>query len=125
MLDVEPDDDLGYEIEQKDAQIAKFNDCDYIITNPPFSQEYKNICFNILKNSINSKNVKKGVWFLLPFNWCCNNDFQWAMKKCKRVVPIGRIKWIKGSKHSESKDCAWFYFTKTNSKTIMESRSDK
>lgn len=124
MLDIEPDLSLGYDIEKANAVDRKFEKCDFVITNPPFSQEYKDTCFKILDKSINCEEVSKGVWFLLPFNWCCNADFQWAMLKCERVVPIGRMKWIKNSKHSESKDCAWFYFTRKAKKTIMESRSD-
>lgn len=108
------------QIDQIDGVSGAYVPADYIITNPPFSQVYKDICFAIMKKSMLHAN--EGAWFLIPGNWPYNSDFQWAMSNCSKVVPIGRMKWIRGSNHSESKDCIWALFHKDKRNTVLEAR---
>ena len=32
------------------------------------------------------------------------------MKRCRKVVSVGRLKWIPGSKHTGKDNCAWYLF---------------
>lgn len=106
--------------EKGDARSTKLKSAKYIITNPPFSKSFKKDLHEMLKVFINS-NVEK-TFLLLPFNWATNVDFQWAMKHCSDVIPTGRLKWIPGTKQSDTKDHAWYVFQKKPCDTIMRER---
>lgn len=76
---------------------------DLIITNPPFQWE-------MLKPILDHLPTLKPTWLLLPFSYACNKRMGVYMQMCKKVVPIGRVKWIEDSKQSSTDDFAWFLF---------------
>jgi hypothetical protein len=76
---------------------------DLLITNPPF--EWKT-----LQQMLELFPRLKPTWLLLPFGYACNKRMAPYMDICKKVVPIGRVKWIENSKQSSTDDFAWFLF---------------
>ena len=110
------------EITIGDSTKVEFKECDFIITNPPFSKEYKKVCFEIIKKSM--FHAKEGAWMLLPLGWVCNKDFQFFMSHCVMVVPIGRVKWFADSPSQESSDSVWMLFTNYELPTVITERSN-
>jgi hypothetical protein len=78
-------------------------DIDLLITNPPFEWE-------TLQQMLELFPTLKPTWLLLPFGYACNKRMAPYMDICKKVVPIGRVKWIEDSKQSSTDDFAWFLF---------------
>jgi hypothetical protein len=76
---------------------------DYLITNPPF-------LWSILKPMLDLFPTLKPTWLLLPFGYAANKRMAPYMKICKKVQPIGRVKWIEDSKQSSTDDFAWYLF---------------
>ena len=79
--------------------------CDYIITNPPFSRD-------VLLPLIDHFVSMKPTWLLLPAGYMNNIYFGSYMKRCSKVVSIGRIKWFKDSKHTSTDDFCWYFWVK-------------
>lgn len=103
MFDIEPQDDR---VVQKDALTLTCSDvvgCDYILTNPPF--EWK-----LLKGMLDLFPTLKPTWLLLPFAYAANLRMTPYMGICRKVQPIGRVKWFEDSKQSSTDDFAWYLF---------------
>jgi len=91
---------------------------DLIVTNPPFS---KDVLLPLIDHFVNLK----PTWLLLPAGYMNNIYFGPYMKRCSRVVSIGRIKWFKDSKHTSTDDFCWYFWTKgatTDTRTIFYGR---
>lgn len=93
-------------------------DCDLIITNPPFT---KTVLLPLLDHFISLK----PTWLLLPSDYMHNTYFGPHMRKCSKVVSIGRIKWFKDSKASSTDNFCWYHWPQgaTQEKTIFKGRS--
>ena len=79
--------------------------CQLIVTNPPFSRD---VLLPLLDHFVSLK----PTWLLLPAGYMNNIYFGPYMKGCSRVVSIGRLKWIKGSKHTSTDDFCWYFWPK-------------
>lgn len=90
---------------------------DLIITNPPFS---RSTLLPLLDHCISLK----PTWFLLPADYMHNNYFGPYMKKCQKIVSIGRLKWFKDSEASSTDNFAWYFWPKgaTNETTVFYGR---
>lgn len=86
---------------------------DWIITNPPFSRHHT----KTLLDMIDKFRAEIPTWLLLPAGFAFNDNSQNAMIYCKKIVPIGRVKWVEGTEHKSSKDFAWFLFQSSPAKT--------
>jgi len=75
----------------------------YILTNPPF-------VWSTLQPMLDLFPTLKPTWLLLPFGYACNKRMAPYMKICRKVVPIGRVKWIEDSKQSSTDDFFWGLF---------------
>lgn len=78
---------------------------DVVITNPPWQ-------FPLISDLLYTARCKwkRPIWLLLPGDFAHNKQSSDAMRYCERVVPIGRVKWIPGSKHAGKDNCAWYLF---------------
>lgn len=110
----EPFEVLGMPIIQRDIirQPIKeiYEDVDCFVTNPPWlnnkdSGYQLNAIISLLSSLL-------PTWLLLNGNYVFNKKSADCMRHCTDVVPVGRVKWIEGSKHSGKEDCAWFRFDK-------------
>jgi hypothetical protein len=50
------------------------------------------------------------VWLLLELDWAATKQARPFMRHCTRVVIVGRVKWIEGSKSTGFDNCAWYRF---------------
>ena len=90
-------------------------DIDYIITNPPFQ-------WDMLQPLLDHLPDLRPTWLLLPFGYACNKRMAPYMEKCKKLVPIGRVKWIEGSKQTSTDDYGWYLFTHQTTTTKLYAR---
>lgn len=75
-----------------------------IITNPPFE-------WPLLGQLINTWLLQADTtWLLLEANWAHTIRATPFMAHCRRIVSIGRLRWVEGSGHSSTKDYAWYEF---------------
>jgi len=92
--------------------------CDLIVTNPPFSRD-------VLLPMIDHFTTLKPTWLLLPAGYMNNKYFGPYMRKCSKVVSIGRIKWFKDSRHTSTDDFCWYFWqqgAKEDAQTIFIGR---
>ena len=91
---------------------------DLIVTNPPFTR-------TVLMPMLNHFITLKPTWLLLPAGYMNNVYFGEAMRRCSKVVSIGRLKWIKDSKHSSTDDFCWYFWPQHSiqQETVFKGRS--
>ena len=107
--DIEPQSD---EIGQLDAVLLEekhLDLCDMIITNPPF--EWK-----VLAPIMDKFISLRPTVLLLPADFMHNQRFAPYMEKCYKVVSIGRVKWIEGSKMTSTENFCWYFFNNKSTK---------
>jgi len=77
--------------------------CDLIVTNPPFT---KSVLLPLIDHFI----TLKPTWLLLPADLMHNQYFGEYMRKCSKIVSIGRIKWFKDSPSYSTDNFAWYFW---------------
>jgi len=77
--------------------------CDLVVTNPPFK-------WDLLKPMLDLFPTLKPTWLLLPFGYAANKRMAPYMKICRKVQPIGRVKWIEDSAATSTDDFGWYLF---------------
>jgi hypothetical protein len=103
LSDIEPQDGCVKELDAFDF-IAPAN-TDFIITNPPWNRK-------ILHPMIDHFRVQKPTWLLFDADWKYTKQSIPYIQYCHKIVSIGRIKWIEGSKSTGKDNCAWYLFDK-------------
>lgn len=90
---------------------------DLIVTNPPFT---RSILMPMLSHFI----TLKPTWLLLPADYMHNIYFGDAMRKCQKVVSVGRLQWIKDSEHSSADNFCWYFWPQwaTHEATVFRGR---
>ena len=76
---------------------------DYIITNPPWDVK-------ILHPMIVKFSILRPTWLLFYADWMHAIQASEHLKYCEKIVSVGRVKWIEGSKHTGKDNCAWYLF---------------
>ena len=76
---------------------------DLIVTNPPFTR-------TVLMPMLDHFITLKPTWLLLPADLMHNVYFGEAMRRCSKVVSIGRLKWIKDSPHASVDNFCWYFW---------------
>jgi hypothetical protein len=85
------------------ATELKFIECDLFITNPPWR-------WDLLEPIVLHLSSQKPTWLLLAADIMHNVRSATIMNRCAKVVPIGRLKWIPGSKHGGMDNAVWMNF---------------
>lgn len=80
----------------------------HFISNPPWLNDKKSD-YQLLR-IINHLSAIRPTWLLLNGNFAFNKRSSDAMGICTDIITVGRLKWIKGSKHSATEDSCWFLF---------------
>ena len=75
-----------------------------IITNPPFDWP---LLGQLIRHLITQA---PDVWLLLEANWAHTHRAAPFLAHCAHIVSIGRLRWEEGSRHSSTKDYAWYLF---------------
>lgn len=91
------------------------NGADFIITNPPWSRD-------VLHKMIIHFSSMKPTWLLFDASWSHTKQSSESLKKCDRIVSIGRLKWIKDTSMSGKDDCAWYRFQNYPCETLFIGR---
>jgi len=94
-----------HDIRQKDAMHAgeSLLDADCIITNPPWKR-------SILHPMIEHFSAMRPTWLLFDADWMHTKQAAPYLKLCRKIVSVGRVKWIPDSKHTGKDNCAWYLF---------------
>jgi hypothetical protein len=73
------------------------------ITNPPWSRD-------ILHALILHLSDIAPTWLLFDADWMHTKQAIPFLRRCSKIVSIGRVKWIAGSKYTGKDNCAWYLF---------------
>jgi hypothetical protein len=76
---------------------------DACVTNPPWTRP-------ILHDLIEHWRVQMPTWLLFDAEWMHTKQSAPFMRYCQRIVSIGRVKWIEGSKMTGKDSCCWYLF---------------
>ena len=76
---------------------------DYIITNPPWDRK-------ILHPMIERFSSLRPTWLLFDADWMHTKQSAPFMPWLRKVVSVGRVKWIPDSKMTGKDNCAWYLF---------------
>ena len=101
--DIEPQSDR---VMMYDAMLLKQLSTPYIITNPPWDRK-------VLHPMIEHFSSMAPTWLLFDADWMHTKQSTQYLTKLKKVVSIGRVKWIEGSSSVRKDNCCWYLFDDT------------
>lgn len=76
---------------------------DAIITNPPWSRDF-------LHPFIKTFAPYRPTWLLFDADWMHTRQAAPYLPLCRKIVSVGRVKWIPDSPHTGKDNCAWYLF---------------
>jgi hypothetical protein len=97
-----------------DATITKYeiNNIDYFITNPPWDRKLLHPIIDNLRN-------QAPTWLLFDAGWMHTKQARSFLPFCKKIVSIGRLKWIPDSPYGSLDDCCWYLFDTEVTQTLF------
>lgn len=101
-FDVEPR-GFGYVNDAMRTVGRDFYDCDMIITNPPWDR-------SILHPMIQHFSAMRPTWLLFDADWVHTRQSAPFIPLLRKIVSVGRVKWIPDSKFTGKDNCAWHLF---------------
>lgn len=101
MSDIEP---RGSGIAKADALLEVDEMAAMFITNPPWDRA-------ILHPLILKLSDIAPTWLLFDADWMHTKQAAPFMPRLRKVVSIGRVKWIEGSKMTGKDNCCWYLFS--------------
>lgn len=114
LSDIEPQDDGVEKIDALELDVPL--NTEYIITNPPWNRK-------ILHPMIDHFRVQRPTWLLFDADWMHTKQSIEYMKYCHKIVSIGRVRWIEGSKSTGKDNCAWYLFDDKEKETTFIGRT--
>jgi hypothetical protein len=75
----------------------------HFITNPPWAR-------SILHPLIEHLSSMRPSWLLFDADWMHTKQSATLIKRCSKIVSIGRVKWIPDSKMTGKDNCVWHLF---------------
>lgn len=100
-LDIEPRTDMAYRADALDWSVD--HSADLIITNPPWDRK-------LLHPMIRHFSAMRPTWLLFDADWMHTRQAAPFMPWLRKVVSVGRLKWIPDSKMTGKDNCAWYLF---------------
>jgi len=90
---------------------------DLFITNPPWPEPNRrgDPALAILMHL----SALAPTWLLLPADFAHNVYFREVESRCQKIVSVGRVKWIPGTKHSGKDNAAWYLFDETYAGSVV------
>ncbi|OWJ71397.1 SAM-dependent methyltransferase [Haematobacter massiliensis] len=101
-FDVEPRDESVKAFDAMDMRLYRWPG-DYIITNPPWSRD-------VLHPMIEHFAAQRPTWLLFDADWIHTRQSSPFMRLLRKIVSVGRVKWIPDSKMTGKDNCAWHLF---------------
>jgi hypothetical protein len=83
--------------------IDSYGEPDAIITNPPYIRD-------VMHAMIKHFQHIAPTWLLLEADWAQNKHAAPFLFACSHIVSVGRLKWIRDSRHSGFDNFAWYKF---------------
>lgn len=80
-------------------------DCETVITNPPWTRD-------LLHPMILLFSTQRPCWLLFDADWSHTVQAAPYMPYCRRIVSVGRLKWIPDSEYTGMDNAAWYLFTR-------------
>jgi hypothetical protein len=107
--DIEP---MAVGILKYDARSIKKCSGDMFITNPPWPEPNRRgePTLSMLMHLA----WLAPTWLLLPADFAHNVYFHKVAGRCRKIVSVGRVKWIAGSKGPGKDNAAWYLFDCTH-----------
>lgn len=105
--DIEPKQSWIIEGDTTELQGPELEYCEFIITNPPFT-------WATLKGMLDCFIPLRQTVLLLPADYMHNIRMKPYMEKCNKIVSVGRVKWIEGSKSAGVDNYCWYFFDNEN-----------
>ena len=90
----------------KDVFATSYEDAknaDFFITNPPWSRD-------VLHQLISHLSDLRPTWLLLDSDWMHTKQATPYLRFCRKIVSVGRVKWIPDSPNTGKDNCAWYLF---------------
>ena len=112
--DIEPQAEGIYKDSFEKVGKYELLESEYIITNPPWDRK-------ILHPMIEHFSKLKPTWLLFDVDWAHTKQSAPYMKKCAKIVSVGRIKWFGNMTGKDS--CAWYLFYKNDIETKFYGRT--
>ncbi len=110
MTDIEPRIDYVGECDVFDLEIQG---CDMAITNPPWNR-------NILHPLIVHLSNQVPTWLLFDADWIHTKQSADFGTRLTKIVSVGRVKWIEGSKHKGKDNACWYLFDKPDPERVCQ-----
>lgn len=98
--DIEP---RGKDIEQADALEVSWVAAPTLITNPPWSRE-------VLHKMIAHFSAAAPTWLLFDADWMHTRQAAPYLPWLRKIVSVGRVKWIPDSPFTGKDNCCWHLF---------------
>jgi hypothetical protein len=76
---------------------------DVFVTNPPWTRE-------IMHPIIDNLRKQKDTWLLIEADWAHTKQAIPYLAFCRKIVSIGRVKWIVGSEFTGKDNSCWYLF---------------
>ena len=106
--DLEPQKDTIVTRHFREVGMEELFEADYIITNPPWDR-------SLLHPMIEYFTAYRPTWLLFDADWIHTKQSAPYMGMLKKIVSIGRVKWIEGSKSVGKDNCCWYLFERDSS----------
>jgi hypothetical protein len=88
---------------------------DYVLSNPPWDRK-------ILHPAIEHFRKLAPSWMLFDGDWAHTAQAKPYLPFCRKIVSIGRVKWIEGSKHTGKDNACFYLFEATEGETVFYGR---
>lgn len=85
---------------------------DLIITNPPWDRK-------ILHPMIEHFSDQAPTWLLFDADWMHTKQSVPFLTRLRKLVSVGRVKWIPDSKMTGKDNCAWYLFDKPSDEPTL------
>lgn len=109
--DIEPLRDDVHRLDFRDFSIDGLEDVDQVISNCPWKRE-------ILHDAIVHLSDQRPTWLLFDADWMHTGQSEPYLPRLRRIVSVGRVKWMPGSPHVGMDNAAWYLFARPDSTTI-------
>ena len=87
----------AFDIEDADMNV------DFFITNPPWSRD-------VLHPMLMHLSAILPTWLLFDADWMHTKQAAPYLIYCKKIISVGRVKWIPDSRHTGKDNAAWYLF---------------
>ena len=111
--DIEPQIEEIYKYDYSSVGWIELYESEYIITNPPWKR-------SILHPMINHFSLLRPTWLLFDADWAHKKQSSEYMKRCSKIVSVGRIKWFGNMTGKDN--CAWYLFENKTMETKFYGR---